>query len=57
MPTPVRVVHCPACRRERVARLIGTATINGRRMPLAQCPDDTCELIWAVRSNPQPAAA
>jgi hypothetical protein len=49
-----RVTHCPACRRERLARLVGTTTVKGRRQELVQCPDSACELVWAVRPDHTP---
>jgi hypothetical protein len=53
MPT-VRVTHCPACRRERLARLVGTATVNGQKQELIRCPEGACELVWAVRPDHTP---
>lgn len=54
---PVRVTHCPACRRERIARRVGTATVTGRKVVLVQCPEAACELVWAIRPEARPAAA
>lgn len=53
----VRVTHCPACRTERIARRVAAATVNGHRQDLVQCPDKTCELVWAVRPDHTPRRA
>jgi hypothetical protein len=42
-------VHCPACRTPRPTRIVGTATVTGQPMSLAQCQAKDCELVWAVR--------
>lgn len=57
MPAPVRVVHCPACRRERTARRVGKATVTGQPRDLVMCPERTCELVWAVCPDRQLTAA
>ncbi|GAA0657204.1 hypothetical protein GCM10009535_40280 [Streptomyces thermocarboxydovorans] len=44
------------CRCERITRLVGTATVKGHRQDLIQCPDDACELVWAVRPDHTPSS-
>ncbi|WP_406470144.1 hypothetical protein OH738_29420 [Streptomyces hirsutus] len=53
----VRVTLCPACRCERITRLVGTATVKGRPQDLVQCPAGACELVWAVRPDHTPRRA
>lgn len=55
MPVPACAAHCPACRRERVVRPVGAATVRGTPVRLVQCADPACGLVWAVR--PASAAA
>lgn len=60
MPAALRPVHCPACRRERPARLTGTVTINGTKFEVLRCLDNACALQWLVRPERHrtaPAAA
>ncbi|MEU2859900.1 hypothetical protein ABZ672_16175 [Streptomyces mirabilis] len=56
MPAALRPVHCPACRRERPARLTGTVTINGTRYEALRCLDSACGLLWLTRPE-QPRTA
>jgi len=49
MPAALRPVHCPACRRERPARLAGTVTVNRIRFEVLRCLDTGCGLQWLVR--------
>jgi hypothetical protein len=56
MPT-ARVALCPACRCERITRLVGTATVKGQQQQLVQCPSKPCELVWAVRPDHTPRRA
>ncbi|MVO86644.1 hypothetical protein GPA10_18240 [Streptomyces sp. p1417] len=53
MPT-ARVTHCPACRKERITRYVGRATVKGQPQDLVQCPAGACELVWAVRPDHTP---
>lgn len=50
----VRVTHCPACRKERITRRVGTTTLKGEKKDLFQCPEGACELVWAVRPDHTP---
>jgi regulator of protease activity HflC (stomatin/prohibitin superfamily) len=51
MPAAVRSIHCPACRRERIARLVATVIVSGAPYNVLRCPDSSCELQWLVRGN------
>ncbi|BDD73006.1 hypothetical protein [Streptomyces violaceoruber] len=54
-PTPIRA-HCPSCRGPRPVRRVGTATVRGEQRDLLECRDTACELVWAHRADPRPAA-
>ncbi|MEU1556940.1 hypothetical protein ABZ517_30165 [Streptomyces scabiei] len=51
----LHTLHCPACRAPRPTRIVGTATVTGQPMSLAQCQADGCALTWAVRTTTLPA--
>jgi len=52
MATRTRVRHpeiliiCPACRTQRRARAVGTATVDSKRREVVQCGEKSCELTW-----------
>ncbi|MDJ1131767.1 hypothetical protein [Streptomyces iconiensis] len=45
------VLHCPACRRQRPARRIGSGAVLGRLVVLVECCETTCGLAWVVRPD------
>ncbi|MCU1617326.1 MAG: hypothetical protein JWO98_4866 [Frankiales bacterium] len=59
VPPTARMVVCPACRVERLARRAASVVIAGRPHDALRCLDPACELLWLVRADrPRvPAAA
>lgn len=60
MPAAIRSVHCPACRCERVARLVAAVVVSRRPYNVLRCTADDCGLQWLVPAEPPrtaPAAA
>lgn len=55
-PAAVRRAHCPACRGQRLVRLVGTAVVRARRVELLECQDMPCGLVWAVAGRTLAAA-
>ncbi|MFJ5155756.1 hypothetical protein ACIQCF_30130 [Streptomyces sp. NPDC088353] len=54
----LRTAVCPACRRERPARLVTTVVVSGAPYDVLRCPDAACELLWLARAErPRTAAA
>ncbi|MEV7387199.1 hypothetical protein [Streptomyces sp. NPDC091215] len=51
VPAAIRSTHCPACRCERLARLMTTITVAGTPYDVLRCAADGCELLWLVRAN------
>lgn len=49
MPAALRSIHCPACRCERVARLIATVIVSRNPHNVMHCTADDCGLQWLVR--------
>jgi excinuclease UvrABC ATPase subunit len=60
VPAALSAIHCPACRQERLARLMTTVLVGGASYDLLRCAAQECELLWCVRANrprTAPAAA
>ncbi|WP_211265159.1 hypothetical protein [Actinacidiphila oryziradicis] len=59
VPPTARMVVCPSCRTERMARRVASVVIAGRPHDALRCLDPACELLWLVRADrPRvPAAA
>ncbi|MEU5633535.1 hypothetical protein ACH47C_26945 [Streptomyces rishiriensis] len=51
VPAALRSVCCPACRQERLARLMTTITVGGMPYDVLRCAVQECELLWCVRAN------
>ncbi|MET9083748.1 hypothetical protein ABZX77_17945 [Streptomyces sp. NPDC004237] len=51
VPAALRTVCCPACRCDRLARLMTTITVAGAPYDVLRCAADNCELLWLVRAN------
>lgn len=49
-PAKPRTALCPSCRCLRNVRTVGSATVSGGPVDLVRCPDDACELVWAIRT-------
>lgn len=43
---PVVLLHCPGCRAPRKAKPVGVATVDGRRLEVVECSDQSCSLRW-----------
>lgn len=54
---PEILVMCPACRTQRRARAVGTATVDSKRREVVQCTDKACELAWVPQRTHLVAAA
>ncbi|MFE2684041.1 hypothetical protein [Streptomyces mirabilis] len=50
-PAALRAACCPACRRERRARLVTTVTVTGVPHDVLRCLATECELLWLVRAE------
>lgn len=59
VPPTARMVVCPACRVERLARRAASVVIAGAPHDALRCTHPACELLWLVRADrPRvPAAA
>jgi hypothetical protein len=51
VPPTARMVVCPACRVERLARRAAGVLVSGRPHDVLRCSDKACELLWLVRAD------
>ncbi|TKA11742.1 hypothetical protein [Actinacidiphila oryziradicis] len=51
VPPNARMIICPACRVERMARRVAAVVIAGAPHDAVRCLDPACELLWLVRAD------